>query len=100
VIARIIYIREYRWKASPLQLLIWEVLVATVVLSVMAMIVDGLPHVEWSWRLTLLFLYSGLIGTALAYWTMSMVNKSILAAGIGVATLVDRPLRGQAAARV
>ena len=25
----------------------------------------------------LLFLYSGLIGTALAYWAMSMVNKSL-----------------------
>lgn len=135
--ANIIYMREHRWNASPLQLLIWQVLVATVVLSVMAMIVDGVPHVEWSWRLTLLFLYSGLIGTALAYWAMSMVNKSISAlttalgttgtpivgiasaaillgepidtslaiaaalivAGIGVATLADGTLRGQATAR-
>ncbi|WP_445819546.1 DMT family transporter [Bradyrhizobium sp. ISRA442] len=135
--ANIIYLRSHRWIASPLQLLIWQVLVATVVLSVAATIADGLPHAEWSWRLVLLFLYSGLIGTALAYWAMSMVNKSISAlttslgttgtpivgiasaaallgepidislavaaalivAGIGLATLTDRPLRGQATAR-
>lgn len=134
--ANIIYIRAHRWIASPLQLLIWQVLVATAVLSTLAMTIDGLPQVEWSWRLVSLFLYSGLIGTALAYWAMSMVNKSISAlttslgttgtplvgiasaaillgepidmslavaaglivTGIGLATLGDRLLRGQATA--
>jgi drug/metabolite transporter (DMT)-like permease len=135
--ANIIYIRAHRWIASPLQLLLWQVLVATAVLSTLAMIIDGLPQVEWSWRLASLFLYSGLIGTVLAYWAMSMVNKSISAlttslgttatplvgiasaaillgepidaslaiaaglivSGIGLATLGDRLLRGQATAR-
>lgn len=135
--ANIIYIRAHRWIASPLQLLLWQVLVATAVLSTLAMIIDGLPQVEWSWRLVSLFLYSGLIGTALAYWAMSTVNKSISAlttslgttatplvgiasaaivlgepidaslaiaaglivSGIGLATLGDRLLRGQATAR-
>ena len=132
--ANIIYLRAHRWIASPLQLLLWQVLVATAVLSTLAMIIDGLPHVEWSLRLVSLFLYSGLIGTVLAYWAMSMVNKSISAlttslgttatplvgiasaaillgepidtslviaaglivTGIGLATLGDRLLRGQA----
>lgn len=134
--ANIIYIRAHRWIASPLQLLFWQLLVATGVLSTLAMVIDGLPHVEWSWRLAMLFLYSGLIGSALAYWAMSMVNKSISAlttslgttgtplvgiasaailldepldlslavaaglivTGIGLATLGDRLLRGQATA--
>ena len=77
--ANIIYIRAHRWIASPLQLLIWQVLVATLVLTTTALISDGLPRIEWSRHLVLLFLYSGLIGTALAYWAMSMVNKSISA---------------------
>ncbi|MBB4264054.1 MULTISPECIES: DMT family transporter [unclassified Bradyrhizobium] len=134
--ANIIYIRAHRWIASPLQLLFWQLLVATGVLSTLAMVIDGLPHVEWSWRLAMLFLYSGLIGSALAYWAMSMVNKSVSAlttslgttgtplvgiasaailldepldlslavaaglivTGIGLATLGDRLLRGQATA--
>ncbi|MFB6415893.1 MULTISPECIES: DMT family transporter [Bradyrhizobium] len=134
--ANIIYMRAHRWIASPLQLLLWQVLVATALLSTLAMTFDGLPQIEWSWRLVSLFLYSGLIGTALAYWAMSMVNKSISAlttslgttgtplvgiasaaillgepidislaiaaglivTGIGLATLGDRLLRGQAIA--
>jgi drug/metabolite transporter (DMT)-like permease len=135
--ANIIYIRAHRWIASPLQLLTWQVLVATLVLTAAAGAVDGLPQVTWSWRLVWLFLYSGLIGTALAYWAMSVVNKSISAlttslgttgtpivgiasaaillgepvdislalaaaliiAGIGLATLAERPLGNQATAR-
>ena len=75
--ANIIYIRSHRWIATPLQLLLWQVLVATVVLSTMALASEGVPHMTWSPHLALLFLYSGFIGTALAYWAMSMVNKSL-----------------------
>jgi drug/metabolite transporter (DMT)-like permease len=75
--ANIVYIRLHRWIASPLQLLVWQVLVATVVLSVTALIIEGWPHPHWSRKLALLLLYSGLIGTALAYWAMSMVNRSL-----------------------
>ncbi|MBR0985035.1 DMT family transporter [Bradyrhizobium liaoningense] len=97
--ANIIYIRAHRWIASPLQLLIWQVLVATVILSTLAMVIDGLPHVEWSWRLAMLFLYSGLIGTALAYWAMSMVNKSISALTTSLGT-TGTPLVGIASAAI
>lgn len=97
--ANIIYIRAHRWIASPLQLLIWQVLVATIVLSASALIVDGLPHAEWSWRLVLLFLYSGLVGTALAYWAMSMVNKSISALTTSLGT-TGTPLVGIASAAI
>jgi drug/metabolite transporter (DMT)-like permease len=97
--ANIIYIRAHRWIASPLQLLIWQVLVATIVLSAAAMIVEGLPHAEWSWKLVLLFLYSGLIGTALAYWAMSMVNKSISALTTALGT-TGTPLVGIACAAI
>ncbi|MHC4041843.1 DMT family transporter [Bradyrhizobium sp. 23AC] len=97
--ANIIYIRAHRWIASPLQLLFWQLLVATGVLSTLAMVIDGLPHVEWSWRLAMLFLYSGLIGSALAYWAMSMVNKSISALTTSLGT-TGTPLVGIASAAI
>ncbi len=75
--ANIIYIRSHRWIATPLQLVVWQVLVATVVLSSMALVREGWPHIAWSPRLVFLFLYGGLVGTALAHWAMSMVNKSL-----------------------
>jgi drug/metabolite transporter (DMT)-like permease len=97
--ANIIYIRAHRWIGSPLQLLIWQVLVATIVLSVAATITDGVPKVQWSSRLVLLFLYSGLIGTALAYWAMSMVNRSISALTTSLGTTAT-PLVGIASAAI
>ncbi|PJG56949.1 EamA family transporter [Bradyrhizobium forestalis] len=97
--ANIIYIRAHRWIASPLQLLLWQVLVATAVLTTLAMIIDGPPQVEWSSRLVSLFPYSGLIGTALAYWAMSMVNKSISALTTSLGT-TGTPLVGIASAAI
>ena len=74
-------------------------LVATIVLTGSAIITEGPPHAEWSWRLVLLFLYSGLIGTALAYWAMSMVNKSISALTTSLGT-TGTPLVGIASAAI
>jgi len=97
--ANIVYLRLHRWIASPLQLLVWQVLVATVVLSSMALITEGWPHVRWSGDLALLLLYSGLIGTALAYWAMSMVNRSLPALTTSLG-LTATPIVGIVAAAV
>jgi drug/metabolite transporter (DMT)-like permease len=97
--ANIIYVRSHRWIASPLQLLIWQVLVATLVLSTMATISDGLPRIAWSWHLALLFLFAGLTGTVLAHWAMSMVNKSISALTTSLGTTAT-PIVGIASAAV
>jgi drug/metabolite transporter (DMT)-like permease len=95
--ANIIYIRAHRWIATPLQLLLWQVLVATVVLTAAALVSEGVPQVTWSSHLALLFLYSGLIGTALAYWAMSMVNKSLPALTTSLGTTAT-PVVGIASA--
>jgi drug/metabolite transporter (DMT)-like permease len=97
--ANIIYIRLHHWIASPLQLLVWQLLVATVVLSSMAVILEGWPQVRWSRHLAVLLLYSGLIGTALAYWAMSMVNRSLPALTTSLG-LTATPVVGIAAAAV
>jgi drug/metabolite transporter (DMT)-like permease len=97
--ANIVYIRSHRWIATPLQLLLWQVLVATIVLTVLALASDGAPRVSWSPHLALLFLYSGLIGTALAYWAMSMVNKSLPALTTSLGTTAT-PIIGIASAAV
>jgi len=95
----IIYIRLHRWIASPLQLLVWQLLVASVVLSAMAIIMEGWPHVRWSPHLAVLLLYSGFIGTGLAYWAMSMVNRSLPALTTSLG-LTATPVVGIVAAAV
>lgn len=76
----IVYVRAHRWISTPFQLVFWEALLATLLLALLAILFDGLPHIEWTARLVLLLLYGGVIGNALAYWAMAMVNRSLPAA--------------------
>ncbi len=82
--ANILYARSHRWIASPFQLLLWQTLVAASVLTVSALLIEGMPNVAWNARLLGLFLYGGLIGTALAYWAMSVVNRSLPAVSTAI----------------
>jgi drug/metabolite transporter (DMT)-like permease len=58
-------------------LIFWQALLASGVLSMLALCMDGAPQIAWSPQLTGAFLFAGLCGTALAYWAMAMVNRSL-----------------------
>lgn len=73
----IVYVRYHTWISTPFQLVFWQVLLATCTLAALAWIVDGPPHIAWSPALAGAFLYGGIVGTALAYWAMAMVNRSL-----------------------
>jgi drug/metabolite transporter (DMT)-like permease len=73
----IVYVRAHRWISTPFQLVFWQTLLATLVVSVLAFLKDGVPHPAWNAQLIGLFLFSGIIGTALAYWAMATVNRSL-----------------------
>jgi drug/metabolite transporter (DMT)-like permease len=75
--ANILYVRAHQWLSTPFQLAFWQTLLATAVLSMLAFLFDGVPQIAWSPRLAAAFLYSGIIGTALAYWAMAVVNRSL-----------------------
>ena len=73
----IVYVRAHRWISTPFQLVFWQVLLAAVLLSVTALIVEGPPHIAWNVRLFALLLFSGTVCTAFANWAMTMVNRSL-----------------------
>ncbi|MDQ8727229.1 DMT family transporter [Bradyrhizobium sp. LHD-71] len=75
--ANIVYVRAHTWISSPFQLAFWQVTLAFVVLSIAALMIDGIPRVTWTPRLVGLLLFSGIICTALAHWAMSVVNRSL-----------------------
>jgi drug/metabolite transporter (DMT)-like permease len=95
----IVYVRAHTWVSTPFQLVFWEVLLATAVSSVLALAVDGLPSVDWTPPLVLLLLYGGVCGTALAYWAMAMVNRSLPAATTSLGLLAT-PVVGTASAAI
>lgn len=75
--ANIVYVRAHRWISSPFQLAFWQVALAFIILSVTALAIDGAPQVDWTPSLVGLLLFSGIVCTALAYWAMSVANRSL-----------------------
>jgi len=74
--ANILYVRAHRWISTPFQMVFWQALFATFVLSALALSIDGAPQAHWSPGLAGAFLYAGICGTALAHWAMVVVNRS------------------------
>jgi drug/metabolite transporter (DMT)-like permease len=73
----ILQVRAHKWISTPFQLIFWQVLLATLLLGILAFLLEGMPHILWNSRLVMLFGYGGVFGVALAYWAMAMVNRSI-----------------------
>ncbi|RVU14265.1 DMT family transporter [Methylobacterium oryzihabitans] len=82
----ILLIRSRAWTARPFQLLVWQLLLAACVLTGLAVAVEGAPRFAWTGRTGLLLAFSGLVGTALGYWAMSVVNRGLpaLATALGL----------------
>jgi drug/metabolite transporter (DMT)-like permease len=75
--ANILYVRAHHWISSPFQLVFWQALLATLVLSALALAFDGVPRIIWTPELAGALLYGGICGTALAHWAVVMVNRSL-----------------------
>jgi drug/metabolite transporter (DMT)-like permease len=73
----ILYTRAHRWIATPFQLVFWQALLATILLTILALIIEGELHIVWSDTLIMWFAYSGLVGTALGFWAMTVVARSV-----------------------
>lgn len=88
----IIAIRGHRWTATPFQLLPWQCLVATGVLATLAFLIEGPPPLRIGTPALLALSYNGVIGTALGYWAMTVVNRRVPAATAALGVLVTPAL--------
>lgn len=75
--ASILHIRGHRWRSTPLDLVPWQMLLATAIVTSLALTLDGVPVVTWNGRLIALLLYAGIPGTALAYWATAMASRNL-----------------------
>ena len=85
--ASILHVRAHKWVSSPFELVPWQALLATCILAPLAVVFEGVPHVEWSTGLLLLLLYGGTAGIALPYWAMQTVNRDLPAITTALALL-------------
>ena len=83
----ILYTRAHRWISTPFQLVFWEAALASVVLVALALAFEGPPRIVWTGRLALGFGYSGLVSTALGFWAMAVVNRSVPATATALGIL-------------
>jgi drug/metabolite transporter (DMT)-like permease len=83
----IVHIRAHRWRATPLELLPWEILLATVILVPMALVADPPPSPAWTVRLVGLLLFSAVVGVALAYWALAVASRHLPAITVSLGLL-------------
>jgi drug/metabolite transporter (DMT)-like permease len=84
----ILHLRAHKWIARPFDLVPWQALLATAILIPLAWIWEGEPRAAWPPRLVILLLYAGTVGTALPYWAMQSVNRSLPAMTTALGLLV------------
>jgi drug/metabolite transporter (DMT)-like permease len=82
----IVYTRAHHWTTTPLKLMPWQCLLATVMLSGLAFLVEGAPPSRMGTSALLALTYNGVIGTALGFWAMTVLNRRVPAttASLGV----------------
>jgi drug/metabolite transporter (DMT)-like permease len=67
----LIHLRVHRGTLSALQLAPWQLLVATAIVIVPSLALDGLPTWEWQAETFWVLAYAGPIGTCLALWGLN-----------------------------
>jgi drug/metabolite transporter (DMT)-like permease len=85
--ASILHIRGHRWQSTPLALVPWELALATVILTPLAMLSSGPPAPAWSARLIGMLIYAAIPGTALAYWAIAMASRNLPAVTTALGSL-------------
>ena len=91
-----VHIRRHSWTSSPLEMLPWQLLVATLPVTILALAVEGIPHIAWTVPLVAIVVYQGLGATAFAVWAQTTVLRSMPAISTNL-TLMMIPAVGLAA---
>ncbi len=75
--ASILFVRAHTWVSTPFQLVFWQNLLATVVLSLAALALEGPLSFTPTPTLLVQFAYSGLLATAFGFWSVTVINKTL-----------------------
>ena len=73
----ILHIRQHRWRASPLELAPWQMLLAALLMGAVAAATEDLAWLEWSWQLGAVLAYNGPLASAFCFWAAIMVSRDL-----------------------
>ncbi len=63
-----VHVRHHRWTSSPLALLPWQVLAASIPMLALALILEGIPSISWTPQLVAIVVYQGALASGFAIW--------------------------------
>ncbi|VVE69881.1 transporter [Pandoraea captiosa] len=89
----IVHMRAHRWVNGPFELSPWQLLLASVVLCMIALAVDGAPYIVGWAGFAGLLTYGGVVGGGIAYWLAGVVTRR-LPAGVTSLGLLGVPVVG------
>ena len=77
--AALVHVRAHRWQGTPFDVQIWQLLVAIVPLTALAVLLerDEWAAVDWDLGTLLVILYSGALATAFAFWASQSIVRAI-----------------------
>ena len=77
--AALVHVRAHRWQGTPFDVQIWQLLVAMVPLTALAVLLerDEWASVDWDLGTLLVILYSGALATAFAFWASQSIVRTI-----------------------
>lgn len=83
----IVHVRRHRWVGTPLQLAPWQMMLAALLTSTVALATEDQRHIDWSGQLVVLLIYNGPIATAFCFWAMVTVNRALPAITTSISVL-------------
>ena len=84
----IVYARRHRWASDPFDLLFWQTSLSCVVLFGLAFVIEGpLPKISIDAHFIFLLVFSGGVGTAVAFWALNTVNRALPATATAIGLL-------------
>jgi drug/metabolite transporter (DMT)-like permease len=72
-----VHMRAHRWKASPLDLMPWQLLAGAALLLVVALVGEGKPAVDWSFGFGGNLLFQCLLASGFAIWAQQTVLQCL-----------------------
>ena len=83
----IVLIRRYRWTVPIIQLLPWQMLLATGILLIASTAIEGPPDLHWSTNLVAIMAYNGPIASGFCFWAYMSVSRSLPAMSTSLGSL-------------
>ena len=97
--ANMVHVRAHKWHATPFQLVPWEMLLATVVLFVIALISGASAAIDWNAKVVVLLLASSIAGQALPQWAVVVAGRGLSAGTVSLGLLAS-PIVGISVAAI